>query len=172
MTGPLIFLDTETTGLDPDLHEVWEVAFALERGRITTFLLPHDLATADPDALRLNGYWDRFDQASVDPAADLQLKRILAGATIVGANAPFDAAFLRARWGAAPWHYRLVEVESMALGLLGYDRPKGLNHIADDLRDAGYSVPVPDHTAAGDVATLRAVYESLRVHARTRVAVR
>ena len=31
MTPPIAFIDTETTGLDPDLHEIWEVGLIVDR---------------------------------------------------------------------------------------------------------------------------------------------
>lgn len=161
----LVFLDTETTGLDPALHEVWEIAFAINDRSIASGVIPHGLHTADPDALAMNGYTVRGLGVAPDPWLDIELKHLLAGNTIVGANPAFDTAFLRARWGVAPWHHRLIDVESMAFAVLGYVRPKGLHALAADLRDRGHDIPAPDHTAAGDVATTRAVYEALRSEA-------
>lgn len=163
----LLFLDTETTGLDPRVHDVWEIAFAVDDGPIRSFVLPHSLKTADPKALELNGYWERYPLgAPADgPHVDPMLRAEFEGKTVVGANPAFDAAFLFARWGVQPWHYRMIDVESVALGFLDYDRPKGLKGIADDIRNSGHEIPEPDHTAAGDVATLRAVYRALRAAA-------
>jgi DNA polymerase III alpha subunit (gram-positive type) len=161
VSNDLIFLDTETTGLDPALHEVWEIAYAVNDGPINAYVVTHSLATADPKALELNGYRER-GFAFPSGWADVELKAALTGATIVGANPAFDTAFLRARWGVAPWHHRLIDVESMALTVLGYERPKGLHALAADLRDRGHDIPAPDHTAAADVATTRAVYNALR----------
>lgn len=165
----LVFLDIETTGLDPDLHEVWEVAYALEQGDPLSFVVPHTLRTADPKALELNGYHRRVVRpgeglfgSNVQETADLHLRQALGGVTIVGANPAFDTAFLRRRWGVAPWHYRLLDVEAMAVGVLGLDRPKGLNALAEALALDGFVIPSPDHTAAGDVLTTRAVYNALR----------
>lgn len=161
MSNPLIFLDTETTGLDPALHEVWEIAVAVDEGEIRSYQLPHSLTTADPKALEINSYWSRFHGRGTD-AYDLELRELLTGATVVGSNPAFDTAFLRTRWGVAPWHHRLIAVESMAFAVMRYDRPKGLAGVASDLRDLGRDIPEPDHTAAGDVATLRAVFHGLR----------
>lgn len=159
---PLVFLDTETTGLDPALHEVWEIAWAVEDGPIMSAVVPHTLRTADPKALELNGYWGRGFVADPVESSDVTLRETLTGATIVGANPAFDTAFLRVRWGVAPWHHRLIDVEAMALGILGLDRPKGLNGLAEQLSGYGHDIPDPGHAAAGDVATTRAVYHALR----------
>lgn len=43
----LVFLDTETTGLHPERHEVWEIAYGFEDGRIESGEVKHDLFTAD-----------------------------------------------------------------------------------------------------------------------------
>lgn len=164
----LVFLDTETTGLDPERHEVWEIAWAISDGPVLSSILPHSLATADPEALALNRYWERFPGGVVaeDPGLDPFLRKQFTGATIVGSNPAFDTAFLRARWGVAPWHHRLIAVESMAFGIFGYDRPKGLAAVAADLRERAHEIPEPDHTAAGDVSALRAVYTALRDEAQ------
>lgn len=162
-----IFLDTETTGLDPFIHDIWEVAWAVDDAGIESYVVPHSIRTADPKALELNGYWTRGFTADVALTADVWLREILEGSTIVGANPAFDAAFLQHRWRAQPWHYRLLDVSSMAVqvfGLRGDGLPPGLVDVANECRRFG-EVPEPDHTAAGDVATLRACYrilESLR----------
>lgn len=161
----VVFLDTETTGLDPALHEVWEIAYAIGDRPIASGVIPHSLQTADPDALAMNGYASRGMGVTPDPWLDVELKRLLAGATIVGSNPAFDTAFLRARWGVAPWHHRLIAVESMAFGIFGYDKPKGLAAVSADLRERGHEIPEPDHTAAGDVAALRATFNALRAEA-------
>lgn len=165
MSADLIFLDCETTGLDPKLHQVWEVAWAVNGGPINVLQLPHDLANADPVALRLNGYLDRVKVGPVDVRlcgpSENHLARILRGSHVVGCNPAFDTAFLRERWGDAPWHHRLIDVSPMAMPRFGWDRPRGLEDIATALRDVGHDIPEPDHTAAGDVACVRAVYVAL-----------
>lgn len=157
---PLVFLDLETTGLDPETHEVWEAAWAVDDGPIQTVQLPHSLATADPGALAVNRYWERVGQPN--PHRDILLRGVLQDVTIVGANPAFDAAFLRARWKSAPWHYRLLDVQAYAMPLLGHDRPQGLSTIADELRARGFDIPAPDHTAGRDVETLRSCFRALR----------
>lgn len=162
MSNDLVFLDTETTGLDPALHQIWEIAWAIDDGPIESRVVTHSLQTADPKALEINGYWERIDAWSINTRADHTLRAILDGATIVGSNPAFDAAFLRARWGVAPWHHRLIGVETMAMQEFGWDRPKGLKDVAGALRAINYDIPEPDHSAAGDVRTLRATYLALR----------
>ena len=161
----LIYLDTETTGLDPDRHEIWELAYAVDDGPIQSGIMFHSLRHADPKALAMNGYWERSKGVSPDEWADLEIsvRFAMEGATLVGANPAFDAAFLRARWGVTPWRYRTLDIESYAMPLFGWNEPRGLKDIAAHLRDVnGEDIPKPDHSAAGDVATLRACHRALR----------
>jgi hypothetical protein len=97
-------------------------------------------------------------QAGHDPS----LQIILTGATIVGSNPAFDTAMLRARWGHAPWHHRLINVAEGAMWLFGWERPKGLADVRTALVERGFEIPEPDHTAAGDVEATRTVYYALR----------
>jgi DNA polymerase-3 subunit epsilon len=157
----LVFLDIETTGLDPERHEPWEMAYAVDDGPILSAVVPHTLSHPDPKALALNGYLDRYD-VPTGPAFEDLLRVRLDGATLVGANPAFDAAFLRTRWGYGPWHHRLWDVEAYAAGVLVLDKVPGLATIATMLRDLGREIPEPDHSAAGDVATLRACFRALQ----------
>lgn len=153
----IVYIDTETTGLDPSIHEVWEIAYAVGDGPIHFGTVPHLGASADPSALAMNGYWERGFTNFKNHLIDGEVRDALEGATLVGANPAFDAAFLRQRWGVAPWKYRLLDIEAYAMAALGLDEPKGLSYIAEQLQ-----VQAPDHTAAGDVRTLRECHEALR----------
>ncbi len=57
------FVDIETTGLDPDQHEIWEVALITPNGstsgREHVWQFPIDEMKADPFALEVGGYWER-----------------------------------------------------------------------------------------------------------------
>ena len=153
--GDLIYLDTETTGLDPHQHQVWEIAWAVEDGPVNVMQVHHSLAGADVVALRINKYVDRWEQAA-DDSLEAALRRDLRGSTLVCSNPSFDEAFLRARWRETPWHHRKIDIATYAMPALGLDRPAGLAQIAERL-----GVRAPDHTAAGDVLALRACYVEL-----------
>jgi DNA polymerase III epsilon subunit-like protein len=154
-----VFLDTETTGLDPNYNQIWELAYAVDEGPIYSHFLPHSPATFHPEALKVNRYEERYVAPSVGDALAFEAgaRFYLEGATLVAANPAFDAGFLRARWGCTPWKYRLLDVEAYAMAALHLDEPKGLAYIAEQL-----GIPAPDHTAAQDVATLRAAFYTLR----------
>ena len=164
----LVFIDTETTGLDPRIHQPYEVAFWREHDPepISAFLR-HDLNLADPKALEIGGYWDRrADEALAEsPAPTISRSTLfdaLSGATLVGSNPGFDAAMLTRFLGTAVWHHRHINVAEGAMWVFGADRPMGLSDAANQCREQGFPIPRPDHTAVGDVRTTRAVYEALR----------
>lgn len=164
-TSRLVFVDTETTGLDPNRHEIWETAWASEEGPVQSAFFTHKIGVIDPSAARVNKYFDRlheFKSRDLTDAADLRLKQDLLGATIVGANPAFDTAMLYARWGIAPWHYRLIDIGAYAMPIMGYDRPPTLISLRNDLVDAtSFQIPEPTHTATSDVTTLRICYKLL-----------
>jgi hypothetical protein len=158
LTDDLVVLDTETTGKTLD-HDVWEIAYAIGEGPVRVSTVPHSIINADPQALELNGYHVRHKACWGD--VDLPIRMALLGRTIVGANPSFDAYRLEKRWGHAPWHYRTIDVESMALPVLQLVKPLGLKGLVDRLTDMGYDIPSNDHTAAGDVLATREVYRAL-----------
>ncbi len=153
--GELIYLDTETTGLDPSVHEVWEIAWAVNDGPVETLQVHHSLNQADVVALRINKYVDRWTEPAAG-ALEARLQKILKGATLVCSNPSFDEAFLRERWRETPWHHRKIDIATYAMPALGLDRPAGLAQIAERL-----GVRAPDHTAEVDVLVLRDCYRKL-----------
>ncbi len=157
----LVFLDCETTGLDPDRHEIWELAYAIDDGPIRHGIVSHSLRNAAPDALLMNDYERRANAGPCGMGHEMDCRAILEGATIVGANPAFDAAFLRARWGIAPWHHRLLDIEAYTAGRFGWAYPRSLMGTRDAMVDRGHDIPQPDHTAGGDVATVQAIYYAL-----------
>ena len=172
----LIFLDTETTGLEVGTHQIWEVAWA--RGldeEVNVFQVTHNLVRADLQALKINGYMDRVDPLYYSPwhvhegdislfeqeNGERELYNALYGNHLVASNPDFDSRMLAHRWGERPWNHRMIDIAPMAMPYFAWDRPKGLKDIANALRAEGYTIPEPDHTAKRDVETLRACYIAL-----------
>jgi len=69
----LVFLDTETTGLDPDRHAIWELACIVAdhpdesyNGEWLWQIKP-DLTVADPTALRIGQYYRRNQLWRAEP---------------------------------------------------------------------------------------------------------
>lgn len=161
----LCFIDTETTGLDPRIHQPYEVAFWREDDDEPTCLdMPHTLAHADSAALRIGGYFDRhmMPWQETTSATERHLIRRLRDVTLVGSNPSFDAAMLTRFLGAPVWSHRLINVAEGAMWVFGWDEPRGLARVAEECRARGYDIPEPDHTATGDVRATRAVYYALR----------
>jgi len=170
-----IFLDTETTGLDPDngMDEIWELA-AVKRG---TELMPHmeslhlfvehdvDKAMRLPEPF-LTDYLRRYDpvQAVSRRRASTLLWDLFARVDgeprheLIGAVPDFDTAGLRQLMGVtrskSPWHYHITDVETLLRGFLagrGVSVPFPID--SDELsRLVGVDPTLFDrHTAMGDV---------------------
>lgn len=120
----LCYVDCETTGLDPDRHQVWELAIIVEDPgedpKEYVWQVPVDLSLADPNALRIGRFYERrlkvnpiVNQArmhsvlwpsdekwtsagALETTAET-VAGLLDGAHMVGATPSFDASFL------APW---------------------------------------------------------------------
>lgn len=139
---PIAFADCETTHLDAELGDAWEVAVILRdfednEPTDTEYMwqIRPNLATADPESLKIGGYRERF---AVPPHAEaawtgyedgpvLPMTRsevvgalldVLRGAVLVGSNPGFDDRFLRKLLGpgSAQWHYRPVDIATLAAG--------------------------------------------------------
>lgn len=171
------FLDTETGGLALSA-DIIEIAYAIEDGAIFSSVVAHGTITLDDEALKVNRYWER-EMLAYDPPTSAMfeqdmvetLEGIAAGGqpvTIVGANPGFDTVRLERRWGKSPWNYRLLDIGAYAMPYFGADYPFGLNGLANKCRAEGADIPQPDHSAAGDVATLRECFYYLRgIHGRS-----
>jgi hypothetical protein len=185
----LAFVDCETTGLDPDRHEIWELA-VIESGDGAewVFNLPVDLARADPMGLRIGRYYERqlMDlpawkgpvsgacAGSVDEMAAV-VALLLDGAHLVGAVPSFDAAFLgrwlRAHAQAPTWHYHLIDVEALVAGFIagrdgpGYPAPEEARPPWDSEQLSELVGVGPDrfdrHTALGDARWAKAIYDAV-----------
>lgn len=177
------FLDTETTGLDPRRHEVWEFCAIIrdpEQGREgdTThlFQIAVDLDTADDVALTIGRYQERAEPYPIGQTeAAWSIHTILKDCVIVGANPTFDVGFLTAllqRHGLdLPWHYRPICVEAVAYGFMqGFAQAQfgavitdfALPWSATDL--IGPFVDrenYPKHTALGDAEWVRDAWDAV-----------
>lgn len=165
----VLFLDTETTGLHPELHPVWEVAAITDSDESYLWHIRGvSLTYADPKALSMNGFYDRYGK---DPKARLLTKgqfideflELADGRHLAGAVVSFDEERIRRMTyeaGLAPtWHYHLVDVEALAAGLLGIPPPwdsEDLSRKLDVLPDR-----FSRHTAMGDAKWAKSIYEKV-----------
>lgn len=128
---PIIaFTDCETTGLDPFLHDPWEIAVILRvdgQDEEHVFRIEPDLTNADPAALSLNRYHERTSRPDWRwddrETAARRLHTLLDGAVIVGSNPPFDVEMITHLLGRyfdqpRPWHYRAYDIVTLAVGAL------------------------------------------------------
>lgn len=106
----IAFIDVETTGLDPDVHELIEVAairvdwttLQLVAVPVTAKIRPKRLDLADPGALEVNGYSDEAWADAVELGEALgRIAPVIEGAMIAGHNPFFDWSFLERGYACA-----------------------------------------------------------------------
>jgi hypothetical protein len=171
MPAPIVFIDTETFGLDPDRHPIWECAIILPSGEEIVWHITWGATVenqADPIAIKMTGYWSRL----AGPAATfvvephkfisqffLAMNRLeeeygekphLAGAVV-----SFDEERLRrmrlkqfgppAEGHAWPWHYHLIDVEALAIGYLA-GKQVSVDGVPPSSSTSGLAIQPPWHS--------------------------
>lgn len=165
------FCDSETLGLNPHLHPIWELAIILpDTGEEHIWQVrptPTEVSAADPIAVRISGFDKRYDDAAALRKGETvdRFSELLRGRHIVGAVPSFDEERLRLMYLSVhgtpdrfPWHYRLVDVESGMLAKLGTGPGIEPDEMAAQL---GVSTHPDKHSALGDARWVRAVFEAL-----------
>jgi DNA polymerase III epsilon subunit-like protein len=168
----LVFLDVETSGLNPYKHEIVEIAFVRTTWdckplkNFETKVLMQLPDNADPKALEINGYdeevWKK-DAVEGHVALDALQGFLDPDVLVVGQNAQFDWRFIQA--AAEDWSVELPVPRailctlSMAWPLMTSGRITGVS-----LKSlcAYYRIPQPRaHRAMGDVEATIALYKRL-----------
>lgn len=118
----IIFLDCETTGLNPDKHEIIEIGAVKEDG--TTFeckVIPLHIKEADPEALKINGYNLKDWGESFLLHHALQLLNEFVGKDMpyfMAYNTSFDLSFLEKAYRDCnlpwPFHYHKLDLLTLA----------------------------------------------------------
>jgi len=169
-----LYLDTETTGLDPNCHEIIEIAILIEEvpenpndlGKIIQTwerkIRPIHIRAAHPKALEVNGYTPEAWEGSL-PFADHadEIAGLLASAsTLVGHNPTFDTNFLRsafAREGLGiriPYH----QIDTVSLAYAAWNwTGTGPGLSLDKIRDHLGISKDGTHSALKDALDCRAV---------------
>lgn len=172
----LAFVDTETTGLDPYQHEIFEIGIVLAqqhtdtRGRSELRLIreheillhPKHIETALPRALEISRFHDRAWGKAVTQQEGLsRAKEILNGTVFVAQNVAFDWTFLLKAGHDhgidfdSAVHYHKLDLASMAFGKL-YDDPKLFKF---SLREMTEFFGVKNEKAHSALSDARATFE-------------
>lgn len=166
------FVDSETLGLNPERHPIWELAIILpDSGDEHLWQVrptSDERMLADPIAVTISGFENRYDDAAALRKGETvdRFSELLAGRHIVGAVPSFDEERLRRLYVEChgmpdrfPWHYRLVDVESGMLAKLGIG-PGEME--PDEMAELlGVSAHPGKHSALGDARWVRDVFEAL-----------
>ena len=178
------FVDTETLGLNPEIHPVWEIAVIVDGVEHCwqQAVVEQVIKRAQPEAVECNGFHQRYDPSSamtrgesVKLFADLTVGRHL-----IGCNPAFDGTrmetSLRAWWGLDPvWHYRMRDINSMMHGYLcAHSRHLAAQGVNLDDPEPPFSSSElsaalavkqedfePRHTALADARWAKACYEAM-----------
>lgn len=162
---PQAFIDVETTGLDPSKHEIIEFAAICGPQRWSFKIQPEHLATAEPEALRVNGFKEEYWlQALSKVQAAEQINQILDGCILIGHNIKFDLSFLNALLQETNVKSKLgrhtVDTVSLAYEHLV---PLGLKSLS--LKKVCTFLQIPEepkkHTALNGAECCRRVYRKL-----------
>lgn len=166
---PLVFLDTETTGLAPRFGDrMVEIALARFRGDVmenffTTLLNPE--RTISPGAARIHGITNSA-VADAPPFREVahQVRAELEGAVLVAHNAPFDLGFIANELYLArvsPPTNLVLDTLILLRRFFSF-RSNALSKVADAL---GIDREV-SHRALADVLTTRAVFDYIMTELR------
>lgn len=175
----LAFIDLETTGLDPERQEIIEIGCLIAKqipqsgkGNRVEFVedfaikvKPTHLETAEPEALRINGYNDADWLFAADLKNALEkLADKTKDCIMVGVNVAFDWDFLEhafAQTGVEnKMHFHKLEIMSMAFAKL-YADPVAERFSLRALADY-YKIENPQaHTALADIRTTFEIYKKL-----------
>jgi len=167
----LLFLDSETTGLDPLHNEAIEWAGILTEPDGTTVIRTFEAKVKpvyperfDARAKEVNGYTeDAWADAPDSKETARALADIAADTILVGQNVSFDENFLKAflkNHDMKPtWHYHKIDTMNMAWPLIKSGAIEGLSlvHLA---KWAGVEQVNP-HRAMSDAQCVKDVYAAL-----------
>ena len=163
----LIFLDTETTGLNPDTDELVELSYAVgPYGKISTLFFGVEEVPPFIDNLI------KFSERNIAGLKSdvLQFQNFVSishGQTMVASNPAFDKAFLE-KAGLWFMHYRMLDLETYSMPILDFKSVPSQVDIVNKLDDLGYTTVSGDHTSKRDVWSMQEIWQSLQAVARDR----
>jgi DNA polymerase III epsilon subunit-like protein len=166
----LFFVDTETTGLKSDYHEIIQVSAILTKPdgkevteRYSARIKPIYPERIDPKAAAVNGFKaENYTDETCTPRDEVinNLIRLSQGAIPVGQNIKFDVGFLTTFLnGQTPWHYHSIDTMVLAWPFFVAKKIDYFN--LDTLCDF-FKIPRPKiHTATEDIEATFKVYHEL-----------
>jgi DNA polymerase-3 subunit epsilon len=175
----LAFIDTETTGTDPNRHEIIELAVIVARqvpreGKGPKLeiieecewkIKPRHIETAEEDALRVNGYneVDWMFASELKPVMEQFAKKV-ESATFVSHNITFDYNFVMKAFEETGvennMHYAKLDTISIAFARL-YDAPQAERFSLRALCELLKVENPKAHTALADTRALFQCYKKL-----------
>ena len=169
----LLFVDTETTGLDPLKHELIEVAAIRTspdgRNVLSIYkakLRPTHAGDADPQALKINGYTpEEWTPEKCETPLNVvnQLTTLALDTMLVGHNVSFDERFLLPLFQnynfKPPWSYHKIDTVALAYPL--YLADPRLTKLSLGPLCEYFGMPAPKHNALADVTACREVFLEL-----------
>jgi DNA polymerase III alpha subunit (gram-positive type) len=156
-----VFVDCETTGLNPQEDSLVELTYARNDGPLITLYFG---VTEVPEFIDNLTKFSERGVVNETPASKTDLmifETILRDQTMVSANPAFDKAFLEAN-GLWTGHYRVLDIEAYAMAKLGLDFVPSMKNIYDMLTERGYELTTPDHSSHNDTKALREAFNILR----------
>lgn len=169
---PIAILDTETTGLNPNDHEIIDVAvlrvdprsLAIEAELALRVRAVHP-ERVTPDALAVNGFDPkRWDGAVGIGRAMLEVQEMTRGCVLAGHNVGFDVEFVhaasrRAGLGELEVHHHRIDTGTLAWPLL---QAGAVDSLRLDALCAYFGVDIPGaHTARADVHRTLAILRAM-----------
>jgi len=170
----LAFIDCETSGLDPEKHEILELAIVRvdpktieQKDVYHKYFVP--VRDVSPKIRAINGYdeerWRECNAEGIQPKHLDRIRTILTGATPAGQNPSFDLGFLKQAFNiyssCTQWpemDYHVLDIASLAWPLFvsGLTEGVGLRHTRKYFGLTG-----EQHRALSDVLDTIEVYKRL-----------
>jgi len=152
----MIFVDTETTGLDDEHDDLVELTYASRDSE------PHTLwfgVTEVPEFIdNLIGFTKRgISGRRSDHFEVEEFLKVSDGATMVAAVPAFDQGFIN-KAGLWRFHYRTLDIQSYAMAKLGLSDVPSMKDLATFFENEGYELTQPDHTSRNDVLAMREMF--------------
>lgn len=153
----LVFVDVETTGLDPETDRLVELSWAVGENEPETLWFG---VTEVPEFIdNLIGFTKRGIAGRRSDG--FAVERFLAAsenATMVAANPAFDAGFIKAA-GLWRFHYRMLDIQTFAFAKMREfaDIPS-MEELHKAITARGINITAPDHTSRNDVLAMREAF--------------